>query len=152
MAIQYPAELPFPLRQDYGLQTTSPLQRTQMDSGRFRSRRRFSSVPTTFTVSWIMNDFQAQVFESWFRDTIMDGAAWFEVSLKTPLGLQPVEARFAEMYSGPLLVGVSSWRFSAQLESRERQVIDSEWFNVAPEFLKNPGLLDRALNEEWPKA
>lgn len=152
MAIQYPKELPLPLREGYGMQTVSPLQRTQMDSGRARQRRRFTSVPTIVSVSWTMSDPEAALFESWFRHTIMDGAAWFECPLQTPYGgLDHYTARFTDIYEGPNLLGLSSWRFSAEIELRERQTADADWTEVAPDYITFADIFDIAMNREWPE-
>lgn len=150
MAIQYPDYLPPPLREGYGLQTTSPLQRTRMDSGRVRQRRRFSSVPTTASVSWLLDALQAQMFEAWFLYTLLDGELWFDCELMTPLGLKPYEARFSDIYDGPMLVGVSSWRYSAAIEIRERQTLSREDLELAEEFHSYFSTIDRAVNETWP--
>ena len=66
-AIDFPAGLPTPLRSGYELQHVSPLMRSELESGRVRQRRRYTSVPTIVSVSWILTRQQAQVFESWFR-------------------------------------------------------------------------------------
>lgn len=128
MAItEYPNALPTPLREGYGLRHVSPLMRTQMDSGRARQRRRFTSVPSEVPVSWICNAKQAQFFEAWFRYGITDGADWFLCPLKTPLdegaAVKEYEARFTDIYRGPELVGIDHWRFTAELEIRERQTL-----------------------------
>ncbi|VTM88697.1 Uncharacterised protein [Raoultella ornithinolytica] len=84
--INYPADyLPCPLKGNFGLKPTSPLKSTQMVTGRRRQRRAYTSVPTQTPVSWIFTDGQAQLFEAWFRDTITDGADWFNMPLLTRL-------------------------------------------------------------------
>lgn len=123
MAIEYPKGLPLPLREGYGLNHVSPFVRTEMQSGRARQRRRFTSVPSMVSVSWLANNAQAQLFESWFQHALNDGAEWFQCPLQTPLGLKQCEARFTDMYQGPQLVGIYSWRFAAKLEIRERQTL-----------------------------
>jgi hypothetical protein len=34
----------------------------------------------------LLTDSQAQAFEAWYRDAITDGAAWFNMNLRTPGG------------------------------------------------------------------
>lgn len=153
MAIEYPSQLPTPLREGYGMQHVSPLQRTEMDSGRARQRRRFTSVPTIVSVSWLMTNGQAALFESWFKHTAMDGAAWFQCPLQTPSGgIQYYNARFTGIYSGPELVGRSSWRFTAEVEIRERQTVIADWVETLPDFIAYGDIFDRAMNHAWPKA
>ena len=86
-SINYPHDaLPVPLQEGYGLRPISPIARTQMTSGRARQRRRYTSTPTVATVDWLLTDSEAQAFEAWYRDAITDGAAWFNMNLRTPGG------------------------------------------------------------------
>lgn len=147
--IDYPAGLPLPLRSGYGLNHVSPMMRTELESGRARQRRRYTSVPSIASVSWIFTQAEAQLFEAWFRWTLSDGAEWFNAELRTPLGLMPYECRFVEMYSGPDLVGVDRWQIGASLEIRERQTLSSG-YNLLPSFALNADIFDRAVNQEWP--
>jgi hypothetical protein len=147
--IEYPAGLPKPLRSGYGLQHVSPLMRTQLETGRARQRRRYTSVPTMAAVSWLFTQGEAQLFEAWFRWELMDGAEWFAAPLKTPTGLQPFECRFADMYSGPELVGIDMWKFTAEIEIRERQTL-TDGYELLPSIVLRPDIFDLAMNREWP--
>jgi hypothetical protein len=150
MAIaEYPTGLPYPSREGYGLQHVSPLQRTEMRSGRARQRRRFTSVPSEVQVSWLMTQEQAQIFEGFFRWGVTDGADWFNCPLQTPLGIQLYEARFTDVYDGPELVGVDYWRFTAQLEIRERQTLTKLWYDFS-DYIFQQSIIDKAINREWP--
>lgn len=149
-AIDFPAGLPKPLRNGYGMNHVSPMMRSELQSGRARQRRRYTSVPTIVSVSWILTQPQAAVFESWFRYDIVDGSEWFNATLRTPVGFEPYECRFAEMYSGPDLIGKTLWRFTAELEIRERQTVAEGWTAVAPDYVLNADIFDYAMNQEWP--
>ena len=151
-AIDFPAGLPTPLRSGYELQHVSPLMRSELESGRVRQRRRYTSVPTIVSVSWILTRQQAQVFESWFRYEIEDGAGWFNCRLNTPVGLQDYECRFADMYSGPQLVARDHWQFSADIEIRERQTLPEGWGGAGAMFVQLADIFDKAMNQEWPTA
>ncbi|AVL70870.1 hypothetical protein CEQ07_05230 [Oligella urethralis] len=149
--IDYPDGLPCAQRDGYSLRHVSPFTRTTMESGRARQRRKFSSVPTMVDVTWVFkNDSQAAAFEAWFRDAINDGADWFNMPLKTPVGMQDYVCRFAEMYTGPDLIGISSWRISAKLEIWERPLMPQGW-GLLPEFALGASIFDIALNREWPE-
>ena len=149
--IDFPAGLPLPLRNGYDTNHVSPMMRTEMQAGRARQRRRYTSVPTMVSVSWIMTDQQAQLFEGFFRWTLVDGTEWFNLTLLTPMGLKPYEARFAEMYNGPTLTGRDLWTFTAELEIKDRQTIADGW-PAFPEFVLGSDIIDKALNMEWPAA
>ena len=150
--INYPHDaLPVPLQEGYGLRPVSPIVRTQMTSGRARQRRRYISTPTVATVSWLLTDLQAQAFEAWFRDTLTDGAAWFNMNLRTPGGDAPKVCRFTDIYEGPDLEGGNFWRYSAQLELYERPLLPPGW-GVFPGFITGADIIDLAVNREWPEA
>ncbi|MHC5351696.1 transposase [Metapseudomonas furukawaii] len=149
--IIYPQQLPLPQIEGYGLETTSPLMRTDMSSGRARQRRRFTSVPTFASCSWRMDHNQAAFFEAWFARTLVDGAEWFQATLQTPRGIEDLECRFADIYSGPSLLQGALWQFTATLELRHRPLIPSPWEQF-PEYWFNLNIIDLALNREWPEA
>ena len=148
-SIDYPVQLPTPLRNGYDTNHISPLVRSELVSGRARQRRRYTSVPTIASVSWLFTQQQAQIFEQWFRWTLSDGAEWFNATLRTPMGLQPYECRFAEMYQGPKLAGITLWQFEANLEIRERQTFPDGW-EIGYEYILMSDIFDYAMNREMP--
>lgn len=151
--IDYPVELPAPTRDNYGHQHTSPFARTEMTTGRARQRRTFQSVPTITTLRWVFSEPEAQIFEAWFKYDITDGADWFNIDLRTPVGLlAPYECRFMQMYEGPTLFGVDGWAISAELEIRERPILAEDWYTFGKEFILGSDIIDYAINREWPEA
>ena len=97
--IAYPEFLPEPQRDGYGFQPVSPMARSELQSGRARQRRRFTSVPTVASVTWLMDDTEAQLFEGWFEHILLSGSLWFQCPLKTPLGMDEHRARFVDIQS-----------------------------------------------------
>lgn len=149
----YPDYLPRPLRRNYDLNHKSPFARTEMVTGRARQRRTFQSVPTIATLEWYMKPEQAQLFEAWFKYDITDGAEWFEIDLKTPVGhMAPYMCRFTEMYQGPTINDADDWEFSAELEIRERPVLGEFWYRNGQSLIMNSSIIDLAINREWPSA
>lgn len=150
--INYPSELPWPTKEDYTARTVSPFVRNEMQNGRAMQRRKFTNVPTDYTVTWVFtSDAEAALFEAWFRDAIYDGAAWFNMPLKTPIGEAHYVCRFKTMYTGPDLIGLCSWRASAVLEMFERPLLDRGW-GLLPGFVTGMSIFDKAMNREWPEA
>lgn len=150
--IFYPHEwLPMPQQEGYGFQPISPLLRTQMTSGRARQRRNYKSTPTQASITWFFeNDSQAQLFEAWYSDTLSDGAAWFYMKLQTPLGVEFYKCRFTDIYQGPTLVAPIYWQFTATLELWKRPVLPDGWAEF-PDYIMQSGILDIAVNREWPE-
>ncbi|WP_369781855.1 hypothetical protein [Pseudomonas sp. WC2401] len=150
--IAYPEFLPEPQRDGYGFQPVSPMARSELQSGRARQRRRFISVPTVASVTWLMDDTEAQLFEGWFEHILLSGSLWFQCPLKTPLGMDEHRARFVDIYEGPILVGESFWRFTAKLELFKRPILAAEWIIDAPDYVAMADIFDIAMNQKWSKA
>lgn len=148
--IDFPAELPLPLREGYGFKHAETFKRTEMQSGRPRYRR-IPSGPSIVPVYWMFRQNQAAAFEAWYRDSINDGAAWFNFKLLTPIGMLTAVCHFKQMYEGPELVGLSSWRISAELEVWSRPLLPPGWGNF-PEFVTGASIFDIAMNQKWPRA
>lgn len=149
MTIAYPAGLRLGLHSGRQYQTVSPLMRSELNSGRARQRRKFTDVPVNATINWLFSDTEGLTFESWFRDTLIDGTLWFECPLALPFGFETYTARFTDIYSGPNRVGPDLWSYSAVLELRERPLLQPGWSEF-PEFVLAADIIDRAVNLEWP--
>jgi len=149
--INFPAGLPCALREGHSTQHVQPFRRSEMVSGRAVQRRRFTSVPSVQRFAWIFTSSQAAAFEAWFRDALHDGAAWFNMESRTPLGMVNLVCRFTEMYEGPEIVGRNSWKIQATLEVWERPLMPDGW-GLMPEYLIQADIFDIALNKKWPEA
>lgn len=150
-SISYPQDyLPIPLQEGFGMKPVSPLLRTELTTGRARQRRLYTSTPTQATVAWLLTDTEAQLFEAWYRDAIMDGAYWFNMPLRSPLGnTDDYVCRFVDIYEGPTIEGGNYWRFTATLELWERPILPPGWGEF-PDYIINSSIIDIALNREWP--
>lgn len=146
--IAFPKGLPLALRSGYGFEPTNNIIRTDMESGRARQRIAFTKVPTSNNLSWIFDTNQAQLFEAWAIQVAK--AQWFTMKLKTPLGLLDYEVRFTESPTGPVLVGLDSWQYTARVELKERPVLEEGWVEYLPEYILLADIFDLAVNLEWP--
>ncbi len=149
--IQYPAELPLPLQEGYGLSTVDPMRATQMVTGRTRYRLRHRYVPTEVRFNFNFSQAEAGLFEAWYARSINDGLEWFEIRLQTPAGFALYQAHFKSIPSGPDLTQITRWRYSAVVELKERPLIPSPWEQF-PQYWLNKNIIDLAINREWPEA
>ena len=147
----WPEQLPLPEQSGYAIQHVSPLQRTEMVSGRARQRRVYTSVPSNVSVQWFLTEQQAQLFESWFRYAIMDGADWFLLPLKTPMFTGNCECRFTGIYEGPVLIAYDKWTVSATIEIKERNTITANEL-YDPQGIIDSDIFDITMNQKWPLA
>lgn len=149
--IDYPASLPCPLFTGHAVQHVQPFVRSTMESGRARQRRRYTSVPSMQQFQWVMDAVQASAFEAWFRDTLLDGAEWFNLPTRNPLGRMRVVCRFTRMYEGPLPISPTHFRISSELEVYERPLMPEGW-GLLPDYITEADIFDLAMNREWPAA
>ena len=149
--VSWPTQLPLPEQSGYAIQHVSPLQRTTMVSGRARQRRVYTSVPSNVAVQWFLTEQQAQLFEAFFRYSIMDGADWFLLPLKTPMFTGDYECRFTGIYEGPTLTAFNRWTISATIEIKERQTLNAGLAYV-PQYVIDSSIIDIAVNQLWPAA
>lgn len=148
--IQYPAGLPVPTREGYDFSQVDAKVRTPMETGRARQRRKYQSVPSMVSASWIFTAAQAQLFEAWFEEVLLSGSEWFECPLSTPQGLLNYRARFVGTYDGPAPLA-HLWRIRATLELFEKPVLRGGWAAILPGYILNADILDKAANREWPE-
>lgn len=147
----YPAGLPTPQREGYGFNPTSPMTSTKLVTGRAIQRRAYTSTPTEATLIWQLSPAEAQLFEGWFEYVLESGTLPFECPLLTPLGFESYQAQFVDIYSGPVLIGVDIWKFSAQLRLFKRPLVDRDLVVNAPDYILNADIFDRAMNQQWPE-
>ena len=144
--MEFPANLPCPLRAGYGFTPENNIIRTEMVSGRARQRVAYTSIPTYNTLSWILTAVQAQVLESFVEQV---GADWFSIKLKAPTGYYLQDCRFMETPTGPELVGVDLWAYKVRAELRERPMLNAS-YSLIPNMVLMQDIFDIALNQEWP--
>lgn len=118
--IEYPAALPIPLLASYQLQDVDPLQRTQMDSGRTRNRRRFRNVPTQAQVQHIFSHEQFEMFAGWWVHIALDGALSYSAKMRTATGVGQRQVQPTDVYQAALLG--KHWRVSYPVDVLTRDV------------------------------
>lgn len=145
----YPAGLPLPLRDGYGLEAVNGIRSTPMDSGRSRQRMEFVRRPSEITLNWILTAPEATLFQGWYEQVV--GAGWFTINLVTPMGFDIQRVRFKATPKGGQLMGRYSWGFNAVCEVEYTPLIDADWVTILPDYILNADIFDKAMNREWPK-
>ena len=130
MTITWPATLPLPTVQGYGIRPGEAILRTEMEAGPARQRKRFTQVPTRIAVRWVMRREQFALFEAWYRWRAKEGGEWFEIPLLGGLGLVTHQARFTRQFDAKLMGGVL-WEIASELEIRERPTLTQDALAIA---------------------
>lgn len=115
--ITWPSELPVMLIGST-YQPIDPKMRSQTQSGRTISRRRFSDVPEEFNASWIFTSSESVLFETFYRRDLEEGTQWFNMPIYLPQikGVRPVQ--FVGIYQRRQVspgTSCNMWEYSAQM-------------------------------------
>lgn len=151
MAIEeYPTVLPLGQRNGRSYKTVETVKRSTMVSGRARQRKRYPKVPTMTSLTFLFNDIECSIFTAWFRDALNDGVSWFNMPLRTPLGLGKHYSRFMGMYDGPTHVGPNLWQVTASLEMQDQPLLPAGE-GLFPDEIFYTKIFDITMNVEWSK-
>lgn len=112
----FPTTLPGMLMRNYSLKPINNAIRTEMESGPARMRRRYISVPTEVTVQWLFSLAELNTFQTFYRNTIFDGVAWFNIKIVDGRGEGTFLARFKEPYRAATEAREHMWVVDATLE------------------------------------
>lgn len=79
----YPSTLRIPEWTPYSLSVDAGVRRTQMDSGNSRQRRKYKTMPTTFSLTFVMTWKQLRTWQAWWNQHAYD---WFNMPAVSALG------------------------------------------------------------------
>ena len=134
----YPGTLPNPTRQGYGLEPQSGVERTGMEAGNARARQRFTRTPTHIPLRWVFTEAEFAVFEAWWKQVALEGAAWQDMPVANGGGITSVSARFIGPYKASML-GLG-YEVAARVEVQALPQLTAEELEVASAY----GLTDIA--------
>ena len=117
----WPSALPTFTVDSYGIDPQSQVARTDMDQGPARTRRRFTSAPTHYSVRWVMTKDEFAIFEAWYEYEVAAGAGSFAASLWNGQGFKSVECTFTEPWKATP-VGPINFAVTGTLEVRDRPI------------------------------
>lgn len=117
----YPTVLPRPVRDSYAVELQTKQQRTAMDAGNTRVRRKVLSKPHIITLSWHVNTYQRAMFDAWLKYEAMFGQNW--VTIPNPYGDGEIEAQFVTGNPDIAADGASNWVISASMRLRGRKFV-----------------------------
>lgn len=126
----FPDYLPNP-NTDFAGSNDANALRTQMTTGRFRQRNRFSQELRTMPVSWKLTDFEFGMFQSWHLHKLNGGNDWFNINL--PLGgdgLESAVARFIEGKYAYKYTDFNEWTINGSLECEDALVWSEEDYDA----------------------
>lgn len=117
----WPSTLSLP-KVPYEYQPEDALLRTDMESGPARARRRYTRVPTRYTLTCEFSREEMDVFEAWHKWELLDGQAWFTMPLANGRGVSVVDTRFVGPFTARLIQG-GAFEAAFEVEVRARPVM-----------------------------
>lgn len=145
MAEAYPDFLPRP-SQNYNLDVNASIGRTQMDSGRIRQRRRFTSTKDQIAVVWQFTDQEFAMFTSFVKFKINDGADWFTAEIVTGNGIQEQTVRMQGGNYQSAYRSHFNWNVSAVLDVQEIAMLSEEAYDLIIDMDIDPNDFKSMLN------
>lgn len=101
---------------DLSTDVTPAVRRTEMDTGRIRQAKQFTTSARTMRVRWQLTDAQWALFQGVIEHKLNMGADWFLIDLPTGEGLAQCTARFVRGAWSVKHVGVLNWDVDATLD------------------------------------
>ncbi len=111
---------------NYSFNAETVLARTDMESGRYRQRRRFTTNIFFVNVSWLLNDAQLNYFVGWHKLSLLNGSLSFNIDLAFGQSLNANVAKIVNGLYDTRQVGHFDWRVTATLEVESPNIIDSD--------------------------
>jgi len=121
--LSWPASLPLPSMQGYGIDDDPKMIRTEMDAGSARQRRTSTQASGELTAQWSFTLFQFAIFEGWLRHRANYGATWFNIPYLGGLGLVECEARFQKGKAPAKFQNGARVVVTAKLDVRDRPML-----------------------------
>ncbi len=125
----FPAYLPAPQIDGYGLQPRDAIARSAIEGGIPSLRRRFTARPIMqVNATWRLSLADFGNYANWANAY---GHDWFDIDLAGPLGIDTCQARFIGAWSAAPLVSTARWEVSAQIEVRRLDILSGEYLDAA---------------------
>ncbi|MBY4866783.1 hypothetical protein K6W76_09710 [Burkholderia anthina] len=132
----WPATLPQPRANGYGVQPKAKFIGTDLDSGRTRNRRRFTNASSAVTVKWRFTLVQMATFEAFVEYDLNGGGGKFSVGLLSGLGINQVQAQLTG--DPPYQAAISDSRawfdVTATLQVRRMPVASFDAYQVLRQY------------------
>lgn len=103
---EWPSELPEFEQEQYTFGKVNAVTKSDIDFGLPDMRVRFQQRTTQFSGTIILNQTQRDKFWEFYKDTLVNGCAWFLAPFVNYLGLNNLKAKFIEQ---PVETPLSSW-------------------------------------------
>lgn len=127
--MNWPTELPNPTS-SYSLKIQNSAQRTKMESGRIRQRRKFTQGRFSISVEWELTDEEFLLFQSFVYHALNGGTDWFYANFYSGGGQGQHKVRIQKGDYTSTYLDYMHWKVKANLDVEMVNLLsDSELFD-----------------------
>lgn len=139
VTLSWPAVLPPPTMQGYGIDDDLKVERSDMESGSARERPTSTAITSAVQVQWKFTLIEYAIFESWLVNRAR--GQWFNMTYLGGIGLVECEARIQKGKAPSKFQNGARVTVTATVDIRERPMLSDAELQV---FLEEDGqaLLD----------
>ena len=123
VALSWPARLPLPTMQGYGIDDDLRVERSEMESGSARERSTSTAITSAIQVQWKFTLFEYALFESWLVHRAR--GQWFNMTYLGGIGLVECEARIQRGKAPAKFQNGARVSVTATLDVRERPMLSA---------------------------
>lgn len=156
MTIAWPSFLPIPLRQGHAYVQSDLVQRSEMEGGPTRLRKKYSDGPRQFTIGFLLDSRQQwALFEAFYEYDLLQGSLEFYLPVNTGAGVVSRRAIFLGQPSYDTSIGPNACSVTASVQVVENTTVSAEIYAVlavTPDFLPGEDTLDIITNTLYPEA
>lgn len=128
VALSWPARLPLPTMQGYGIDDDLKVERSEMESGSSRERPTSTAISSSIQVQWKFTLFEYAVFESWLVNRAR--GQWFNMTYLGGIGLVECEARIQKGKASSKFQNGARVTVTATVDIRDRPMLTDEDLTV----------------------
>jgi hypothetical protein len=154
MAVDYPPQFRLAIQSGKKREVAKTFINSAPLAGKMYTQRLTDEAPVIWDFDLIFSQFQAKLFDAWFKLTADEGNEAVNMPIRTEQGLVTHEVRFIDIPQ-PTEVA-STWRYSCSVQAAAiiRPESPEELLQIIEAGYTQQDLynIDSAVNEGWPEA
>lgn len=153
MAVDYPSQFRLAIQQGKKREVAKTFINSEPLAGKMYTQRLTDEAPVIWDFDLVFRQFEAKLFDAWFKVTADEGNESVNMPIKTEQGLVVHEVRFIDIPQARE-VG-ETWRYSCSVQAAE--IVRPEDINILADLAiagyteLDISLIDQAVNEGWPE-
>lgn len=154
MAVDYPSQFRLAIQSSKKREVAKTFINSAPLAGKMYTQRLTDESPVIWDFDLVFNQFDAKLFDAWFKVAVDSGNNSINMPIKTEQGLVVHEVRFIDIPQAREVA--ETWRYSCSVQAVE--IVRPEDPNYLSDIAmlgygqKDMWNIDQAINIEWPEA